>query len=873
MRGEPTQFWGKLTRTGQGPVEEWHPLIDHCADVAACIFVLLSDSLLGSRLARLAGLESLAKVQVARVSVLAALHDVGKFNHGFQNKAARGAATTAGHVAEVLNLLASTYPERERLCEVMKIPEILEWADSPEAVEALLCASISHHGRPVHPERDPKRSLWVPQPDRDPIAGVAELVACTVEWFGEAWESTGPPLPDEPRFQHALSGLVMLADWFGSDRRFFPFTNEGDTNRFASSLERAREAMGRVAILAASSRKAFAELRPDFQTTFGFSPRGAQRTILELEVRNGPSLTILEAETGSGKTEAALARYFDLFRAGVVDGLYFALPTRTAATQLHRRVAKAIERSFPDKDVRPPVVLAVPGYLSVDDRTGTRLPGFEVLWNDDDHERFRYRGWAAEHPKRYLAGAVVVGTIDQVLLSTLTVNHSHMRGAALLRQFLVVDEVHASDAYMNRLLESVLERHWAAGGHSLLMSATLGSTARSLFLGAAGKGQDVPGGDAAASLPYPAVLQVESDDSRWLRPTGESRGKQVRVTLDSSADKSDLIAELAVDAANRGAKVLVVRNTVTDCVATQQAVEVCARNTGATDLLFSCAGVPAPHHSRFARADRLALDHALESLFGGGSAATGCVVSATQTVQQSLDIDADLLITDLCPMDVLLQRIGRLHRHDRARPSGFEEPNVRVLSPNTRDLTPFIRRGGRARGPHGLGTVYEDLRILEATWRTLERNNELDIPRMNRHLVESAMHPSSLREIVSDSPQAWNGHADWIHGSNLADRRMARRNLSDWSEDFLSTEFPSRELDQRIQTRLGEGDRLVDFIVPAAGPFGQLVRRLTIPAWLARGAPSETAVEDLQVTAGEISFQFGCHRFVYDRLGLRREGA
>ncbi|MDB4914145.1 MAG: CRISPR-associated helicase/endonuclease Cas3, partial [Gemmatimonadetes bacterium] len=183
------------------------------------------------------------------------------------------------------------------------------------------------------------------------------------------------------------------------------------------------------------------------------------------------SITILESETGSGKTEAALARFVTLFSAGKVDGLYFALPTRTAATQMHKRVFDATAMAFTEP---PPVILAVPGYLRVDDTEGRRheLARFDVLW--PDAERFRYRGWAAEGPKRYLAGCIVVGTVDQVLLSSLRVGHAHMRATSLMRMLLVVDEVHASDAYMTRILEDVLARHRRAGGHALLLSATLG---------------------------------------------------------------------------------------------------------------------------------------------------------------------------------------------------------------------------------------------------------------------------------------------------------------------------------------------------------------------------------------------------------------
>jgi hypothetical protein len=236
---------------------------------------------------------------------------------------------------------------------------------------------------------------------------------------------------------------------------------------------------------ALSSRARRQRVRPTFKHVADFAPHDVQRRVVDLPLDPGGSVSLVEAETGSGKTEAALARYLRLFHAGLVDGMYFALPTRTAATQIHRRVLQAVTRAFVDGEARPPVVLAVPGYLAVDDHTACRLPDFEVLWNDDPQERYRFRGWAAEHPKRYLVGPVVVGTIDQVLFSTLMVSHAHLRATALLRHLLVVDEVHASDAYMAAILEQVLRYHVRAGGHALLMSATLGASARYHLLSAA----------------------------------------------------------------------------------------------------------------------------------------------------------------------------------------------------------------------------------------------------------------------------------------------------------------------------------------------------------------------------------------------------
>src|SRR5690606_30704511 len=124
-------------------------------------------------------------------------------------------------------------------------------------------------------------------------------------------------------------------------------------------------------------------------------------------------LVILEAETGSGKTEAALWRFARLFKAGQVDGLYFALPTRAAAKQIHDRVHMAMRRLFGEDAPEP--VLAVPGYFKTGEHEGQALPGWKVRWDDDDgaDERRLLSRWAAESAKRYLAAAVAVGTVDQ----------------------------------------------------------------------------------------------------------------------------------------------------------------------------------------------------------------------------------------------------------------------------------------------------------------------------------------------------------------------------------------------------------------------------------------------------------------------------
>ncbi len=254
------------------------------------------------------------------------------------------------------------------------------------------------------------------------------------------------------------------------------------------------------------------------------------------------------------------------------------------------------------------------------------------------------------------------------------------------------------------------------------------------------------------------------------------------------------------------------------------------------------------------------------------------VVVGTQTLEQSLDIDADLLITDLCPVDVLLQRIGRLHRHRRDdRPADHELPRCVVLTPETGDLSPLLQRGANSTGlgPHGF--VYEDLRVLEATRRLIVQHPQWDIPRMNRELVENATHPEALERIVEELGEAWKAHALDVEGKAIAEvqgasSNVVRRNKSFYGNDNRDVLFPSNA-EERIRTRLGDEGIEVEFDTPQASPFEATrhIVSMTIAAHLLRGAapygPAATAK-----TEGGFIFTVGDRRFRYDRLGLRREG-
>jgi CRISPR-associated endonuclease/helicase Cas3 len=855
----PPTPWGKLSPRGEPT--DYHPLIDHCVDVAAVTEQLLCRTLLGARLAALAGRPDLDPVTIARLAVIAGLHDIGKANHGFQNKAVPG-CLTAGHVGEGLSLLEQARQD-PAIHGPLGQPHLSAWTGQPREMFGLLKAAICHHGRFTAP-RTYRAPDWLPNAHHRPLDTLTDLWRALLHAFPDALATGASPLPEAPPFVHAFAGLIMLADWIGSDTRAFPYAEEADGPRILRARPAAITVLAHLGLDASLPREALRRSPATFAAWTGLpAPRGPQAALVDQPLPAKGSVAILEAETGAGKTEAAWTWFARLHAAGAVDGLVFALPTRAAATQLHGRMVGLARQAF--GEAHPAVLLAVPGYLQVDEARGQRLPAFEVLWPDTLAEEGRWRTWAAEHSKRYLAGAIAVGTVDQVLLSVLHTGHAHLRNTALLRQLLVVDEVHASDAYMTSLLEIVLKRHVEAGGHALLLSATLGSKARHRYAHLGLPPRKYPSPDLAAAIaaPYPLLTLAPWREAprAFSLPADGARSKTIHLQPQALAEDAGAIADLAIKAARNGARVLVIRNTVKGCLAVFAAVE-------AIDpaLLLSLSGQPCPHHSRYALEDRKQLDKALERALAPAKnrqgPRPGLIAITTQTAEQSLDIDADLLITDLCPIDVLLQRIGRLHRHDdNARPAAFAAAGVRLLLPEVADLRPYLASG---RGPHGLGTVYEDLRVLQATWQLATAGTPWTIPADNRSLVERATHPAAL-DALAKADSAWAAHGNKVEGKQAAHGSHAKVSAISFSEDPR----PFEDEEARVSTRLGAESRRLVLPNPFPGPFGSPVQTFTLPAHLAEGLPADPGPIEATQTPEGLRITVADRVYFYDRLGLR----
>jgi CRISPR-associated endonuclease/helicase Cas3 len=776
-------------------------LIGHSLDVALAASCLLSAGVLKDRLAVACG-HALTATHLARLAYLAGLHDCGKALVGFQERIT-GQGPGTSHLAEALAALMG----EPKVQAALGVSELSPWFSDASA--ALFCA-ICHHGSPVA-QGDISvalarvRAQVAASASYDPVREMESLTAELRQRFPQA-RGSAPPIQWTTSFDHLFAGVVMLADWLGSSLPVpGPDWRPQDVAALLATLPWSDWHSGAPANLILPGQ-----------------PLGAQAVIHEVPLSE--RLVIIEAPTGTGKTEAALLRALQLVAAGRVDGMYFALPTRAAATEIHERIGKLARAHSPALAAR--VVRAVAGNLATDP-IARAVPGLLDLdpWQQS-------RSWAVASPKRVMAAPIVVGTIDQAMLATLRARHAWMRHAALSRHLLVIDEVHASDPYMLEIVRTLVRRHLDLGGHVLLMSATLGELLRAELE----QRPRLPL-DRALAAPYPVVNAL---------PVAVP-------TLSSTLRLADYrVALHAIAACVRvGGCALIIRSTVDTAIETYQELS----NKGIAAML---------HHSRFADVDRQYLDGQLVGIIGKGGTRAPIAIVATQTAEQSLDIDADLLVSDPAPADVLLQRRGRLGRH---RPAQVLPMIVLSAQAEEETAAMALRRVQGKRGKMPTGStwayVYDVLGTL-ATLELLQGKDAITVPTDVRLLVETATHPDGLAAFAERRGWTQLWRETW--GKRLAQRQLAQGGLLDWKRPY-----EGQPVTEAIATRLGEGSVTVELSTPMPSPLtGEAIAALPVPwRWL-RDVQNGTPGIAVPHATGGFSIEVGTQRFHYGVLGLGR---
>ncbi|HET8789607.1 MAG TPA: CRISPR-associated helicase Cas3', partial [Modicisalibacter sp.] len=495
-------------------------------------------------------------------------------------------------------------------------------------------------------------------------------------------------------------------------------------------------------------------------------PTPLQRQSELAELPPGPQLFILEDATGAGKTEAACILAQRLLASGHGEGLYFALPTMATSNAMYARLGN-LHRHFFSTQSQPSFVLAHGARELNEDYAralGKAQPGDRNYTAAEHSASSQCNHWLADSRKKALLAEVGVGTIDQALMGVLPFRHQSLRLYGLARKVLIIDEVHAYDMYMQELLQGLLSYHARQGGSAILLTATLPKRMRQSLSNAWCAGLEVESA-AMQKSDFPLMTQVCRDG--YQETPVASRMEVTRdVEIDWLAQEEQAI-ETVLAAVERGQCVAWVRNTVDDAVRAFEAIR--ARHPESSRCLL--------FHSRFVMADRQRLEASvLERLDKESTpdARRGQVLIATQVFQESLDCDVDLMISDLAPIDLLIQRAGRLQRHSRGPRL---PPKLWVLAPEWSDApdVDWLRRT-----LPGTQAVYRDTSLCWLTQRVLRQLGAIRMPEQARVLIEEVYGVSS-----TDIPDALQDNRLENKGKQRQDTAMAQFNALGLEKGYL----------------------------------------------------------------------------------------
>jgi len=569
-----------------------------------------------------------------------------------------------------------------------------------------------------------------------------------------------------------------------------------------------------------SRERGIKHLFPDFKNGT-FIPSDLQEKASDFYPNEGPHLIIIEESTGSGKTEAALTLAHQLMVSGQGHGVYFGLPTMATSNALHGRILK-IKDNFYENGENPPVILAHSvrhlSHLFLDDN-----PDCDLV-SDPESKLNDLSSWLADNRKKALLAPIGVGTIDQALVSVLPRRHQSLRLFGIWRNVLIIDEVHAYDPYVTELLKGLVQVHTSLGGSTILVSATLPRVTRDYFIQAFYQGIGKQPEHIGPS-PYPVLLHL-SPDERSEHALSPRPGTSREVSLLFFNNEDEVHAALEVKT-EKGSCACWIRNTVQDALDAYQALK---RSTpSATLMLF---------HARFILGDRLEKEREVLKKFGRSSTneeRSSTVLVATQVVEQSLDLDFDFMVTDLAPIDLIIQRAGRLQRHnrgDRIRPNlGIYAPEF-AEEPEASWFEAKFRRGA---------FVYSNHSQLWLTLKILQNKGTLRTPDDSRVLIEGVYGkdcagacPKSL--LIRDQQDQ----------KDRAARGYAMTNMIRFNQGYqdsgmkwpASDEVPTRLAEPSVTLRLGCIDTVGGRIHPLyeSGEFSWDLSQVSVlKKWIGEG--------------------------------------
>lgn len=597
----------------------------------------------------------------------ALLHDIGKVCPTFQTKLRIAIGNV--NIKEIPEL-SGTKPEEEISWHghAAVSGSALKGMGAPES---LVRITGSHHGQPTEEWPSDYRKFgghtW--QEER------AKLVHLLMD--GKNWPNFTPFYQEK-----IVEGLTIVADWIASGPLF-----DDPAKDWHPLVEEAVKCAGFL----------WPEVKPGltFKEIFGFEPRPAQETLYNAV--KGPGVYILEAPMGVGKTEAALYAAYRMITEHKSYGLYFALPTRLTANKIYERVSYFLSQiSINDSEPKISLLHSTSWLQQYENPEFGREGGPEGAWFDQG--------------KKGILAPYGVGTVDQALMSVIHVRFGALRTFGLAGKTVILDEVHSYDAYTGTLIDELVKQLINCKCTVIILSATLTGKRRKKILDSE---------DKETSYPLISAVPISGKKEFFSCSVGKTYSVDIMHPIEQEAVEEALLR------AERGEKVLWVENTVAQ---SQKIYELLsARASAMEDIQIGLL------HSCFTQADRQkneAIWTARYSHHAETRGRQGSILVGTQVVEQSLDIDADFLISRFCPSDMLLQRIGRLWRHDRTpRPTGAKR-EAWILHP---DMQSVVADPENAFGLSG--KVYEPY-ILYRTLAVWEKIKNICLPTQIRDIIE-----------------------------------------------------------------------------------------------------------------------------------------
>ena len=811
-------FWAKTNPRAEGAPERhsaYKPVGHHLLDVAAATARYLAHD--PARLGREAAMTGLAPARhVLLCTVLAALHDLGKISPWFQAQAPEyWPAVVLGPMPELGRRISHWEATAVLLTDANMRAMLERHLPGFAFGDQMIAAVAGHHGRAPRSEFLGGGTLHR-NAVGDPCLSIArelceEIVALLLPAPIEE-----PDAPQIEAFSFCLNGLITLADWIGSDGGAFPFEDPAMplVDYWPLAIARADAALWSKGLVPARPRTA--PLLSGLSPRAGAHPRPMQRSAAELAVGHQPQLVLIEDGTGSGKTEAALLLAARMMAAGLGEGLYVALPTMATANAMHGRLDAAMGGLFDETGGRPASLVLAHGKA----RLAMALDGL-VAGGDDGYGREetvsqRFNVWIGDSRKKAFFADAGAGTIDQAFLAILPKKHLTLRQYALAGRILIVDEAHACDAYMGEELKTLVEMQARLGGSMVILSATLGQMMRRELILAFARGRGMKNRHLAPlerrvfSEAYPLLTRYAGGQMMEEIPVEALASLSRRVAVGRLPDREASIA-LALEAAGRGACVAIICNAVDSAIAVHAALSGAGQPLDRLTLF----------HARFAVGDRMVIEERVLRLFGpvsGPEMRAGQILVATQVVEQSLDLDFDVMISDLAPIDLMIQRAGRLWRHSRnGRP--VPAPVLHVVSPEP-SMAIDADWLKDTLGPAAY--TYDLPGVLWRTARDLFARGRLETPDDLRHLVEAA-----YRTEDDDLPEGLAKAHDASLGKGLAEKFQGQHNTIDPRNGYAGMREVSP--DEDIGTRLGEKSVTLRLGIKSGSTLAPIVCRQGAP--------------------------------------------